>query len=123
ANDLIRLSGLEPGRDIEVVFTGLRPGEKLYEEVFFEGEGVAATSHPKVLWTETPAAPAGLYSLVRVLEDRATRGADAVEIRSYLKVLVPEYVLPQSDPAPPEEAVVSAKATVSSNDSDLSMIG
>lgn len=123
ANDLIRLSGLEPGRDIEIVYTGLRPGEKLYEEVFFEGEGVAATSHPKVLWTRTPATPAGLYSLVRVLEDRATRGASAEEIRSYLKVLVPEYVLPEMPPAESAESLVPAEPAVSSNDSDLSMIG
>ncbi len=121
ANDLIRLSGLEPGRDIKVIYTGLRPGEKLYEEVFFEGEGVESTSHPKILWTATPATPAGLFSLVRVLEERATRGASASEVRTYLKVLVPEYVLPAVDEVEPEQA--AGAAATPSTDSDLTLIG
>ncbi len=49
AADLIRLSGKEAGRDIEIRFSGTRPGEKLYEELFFSAELTAATEHPKVL--------------------------------------------------------------------------
>ena len=48
ARNLIRLSGLEPDRDIEVVYTGLRPGEKLFEELMLEGEGLKRTSHEKI---------------------------------------------------------------------------
>ena len=48
ARDLIRLSGLEPGVDIEIKFTGLRPGEKLYEELLLEEEGLTATYHEKI---------------------------------------------------------------------------
>lgn len=48
AKNLIRLSGLEPERDIEIVFTGLRPGEKLSEELYDFDEGVAPTSHDKI---------------------------------------------------------------------------
>jgi FlaA1/EpsC-like NDP-sugar epimerase len=48
ARDLIRLSGLEEGRDIEVVFTGLRPGEKLFEELYNDAETRLATPHPKI---------------------------------------------------------------------------
>ncbi|MGL6344087.1 MAG: polysaccharide biosynthesis protein [Waterburya sp.] len=49
AKDLIRLSGYEVGKDIEIVFTGLRPGEKLYEELLVEGEEYDSTAHDKVL--------------------------------------------------------------------------
>ncbi len=49
AEQLIRLSGKKPGEDIEIVYTGLRPGEKLYEELFHESEKLAGTTHPKIL--------------------------------------------------------------------------
>ena len=48
ARDLIRLHGLEPDRDVPVRFTGLRPGEKLYEELITEGEGIMPTRHEKI---------------------------------------------------------------------------
>ena len=48
ARDLIRLSGLEPDVDIEIKFTGLRPGEKLYEELLLKEEGLTATYHEKI---------------------------------------------------------------------------
>lgn len=49
AEQMIRLTGLEPGRDIEIAFTGLRPGEKLYEELFHESEQLSGTKHPKIM--------------------------------------------------------------------------
>lgn len=48
ARNLIRLSGLEPDREIEIIYTGLRPGEKLFEELMLEGEGLKRTSHEKI---------------------------------------------------------------------------
>lgn len=48
ARELIRLSGLEPEKDIPIVFTGIRPGEKLFEEVLTAEEGVETTAHPKI---------------------------------------------------------------------------
>ena len=49
AEDLIRLSGLEPGKDIEIVFTGARPGEKMSEALWDEGADYATTAHPDIL--------------------------------------------------------------------------
>jgi FlaA1/EpsC-like NDP-sugar epimerase len=49
ANTLIRLYGLQPGKDIEIAFTGLRPGEKLYERLFNDHEEVLKTAHPRIL--------------------------------------------------------------------------
>ena len=48
ARNLIRLSGLEPDQDIPIIYTGLRPGEKLFEELMLDAEGVKPTSHPKI---------------------------------------------------------------------------
>ena len=48
AEDLIRLSGLVPYEDIDITFTGLRPGEKLFEEIILEGEGIKPTVHKKI---------------------------------------------------------------------------
>lgn len=48
ATDLIKMSGLEPGRDIQITYTGVRPGEKLYEELFLTGETYCRTRHDKI---------------------------------------------------------------------------
>jgi FlaA1/EpsC-like NDP-sugar epimerase len=54
AKKMIRLSGFEPGKDIEIVFTGLREGEKLYEELLNEKENTVATHHSKILKAHVP---------------------------------------------------------------------
>jgi FlaA1/EpsC-like NDP-sugar epimerase len=48
AKELIRRSGLEPGEDIDIIFTGLRPGEKLHEELYWQGEGIVPTENKKI---------------------------------------------------------------------------
>ena len=54
ARNMIRLSGKEPERDIAIEFVGVRPGEKLHEELWGDGESVGATPHPKILAVTRP---------------------------------------------------------------------
>ncbi len=91
ATDLIRLSGLDVGADIEVRFTGARPGEKLYEELFFSSESAVPTGHPKILRARNGMLPAGIAGLVDELVELSTRGATADELRQVLLRLVLDY--------------------------------
>ena len=91
ATDLIRLSGLEVGRDIELQFTGVRPGEKLYEEMFFGRELAEPTAHPKVLRAKHAELPVGLSSVVEEVLTRAQMGRPHYELLAYLRRLVPDY--------------------------------
>ena len=94
AKDLIELSGFEVGRDIDIVYTGLRPGEKLFEELFVAGEEYAPTRHEKVYESHngdpSAANAMGLEEVVQELIDLALQGDD-VRARSKLKEIVPEY--------------------------------
>jgi FlaA1/EpsC-like NDP-sugar epimerase len=83
AEDLIRLSGLEPGRDIEIVFTGIRPGEKLSEELWDMGANYEATRHPDIvrLVDENLLGGDPLATLVDDLLSLATEGDPAGIIR------------------------------------------
>jgi FlaA1/EpsC-like NDP-sugar epimerase len=106
ATDLIRLSGLEVGTDVEIRFTGTRPGEKLYEELFFDSESAIPTDHPKVLRAKNGVLPLGLSTVVDVLVEGARGGRSDEEIRELLVRLVPEFKLPAGSP----EKVGAAKA-------------
>ncbi|MBI3795114.1 MAG: polysaccharide biosynthesis protein [Nitrospinae bacterium] len=91
AKNLIQLSGLAPGKDIEITYTGLRPGEKLFEELLIQGEGVIRTHHDKIWVLE--GRPDGLDSLSRTLSrmQTAAKNGKATDIKPLLKELVPEY--------------------------------
>jgi FlaA1/EpsC-like NDP-sugar epimerase len=92
AHDLIRLSGLEEGVDIEIVYTGVRPGEKLYEEVFFGGEDVRLTHHPKVLRACGDTADPRLLAFVESLISSAIAyTSDDRDLRDQLRNLVPDF--------------------------------
>jgi len=94
ALDLIRLSGLMPGRDIDIVYTGLRPGEKLREEIFIDSERHSRTAHERIFVSKedlgAPADPVGLYQQVSELIKIARRG-DPDAVRRKLREIVPEF--------------------------------
>ena len=96
ARDMIRLSGGDPDQ-IRVVFTGLRPGEKLYEEPLASGETTLPTPHPKLRIAQAlPGHREAVEQMVSWLErDRATGDA---EVRAWLKTWIPEYALPGEVP-------------------------
>jgi FlaA1/EpsC-like NDP-sugar epimerase len=120
ARDLIRLSGLEEGSDIDIAFTGVRPGEKLYEEVFFGGEDIRPTNHPKVLRIADDTHDPSFVEHVDGLIRRAVgHVADDRELRDSLRVLVPEYARedartdPRSRPPAAGEAARPARPSLS----------
>ena len=91
ATDLIRLSGLEVGADIEISFTGIRPGEKLYEEMFFTAENVLPTDHPKVLRARNGLLADGTIRRIEALTRATDSGRPEDEIRKLLQTLVPDF--------------------------------
>jgi FlaA1/EpsC-like NDP-sugar epimerase len=102
AKDLIALHGLRPGVDVEIQVVGLRPGEKLHEDLVVEGEEVTPTAHDRILSARSPL-PAGWDrdEVLRTLTELASRG-DSRGIREYLGGIIPDARLdavPRQAPA------------------------
>jgi FlaA1/EpsC-like NDP-sugar epimerase len=92
ARELITLSGFRPGEDIEMVFTGPRVGEKLFEELSIEGEDMQRTRHPKIsIWKNIPMDREGLRAGINELVNIA-KGENNSQIAQKIKELVPEYI-------------------------------
>jgi FlaA1/EpsC-like NDP-sugar epimerase len=91
ANDLIRLSGLNPGEDIEIDYTGMRPGEKMFEELLTDEESTTATRHTKIFSAKTSGYPEeGFERLINELFEK-TLSNDGNAIREHLKIIIPTY--------------------------------
>ena len=92
AQDLVHLSGLEVGEDIDIVFTGLRPGEKLYEELFIPGETYGRTAHEKIFVASngSNSLPDQLDAAIQALATSAQRNDRDAIVRS-LRSLIPEF--------------------------------
>ena len=100
AEDLIRLSGLEPGKDIEIVFTGIRPGEKLSEDLWGDGMQYLKTSHPEIFRAEAEEAilPHDLDKIVDELNHLAHEG-EVTTIIHLLDETIPDGKIRVTPPA------------------------
>jgi FlaA1/EpsC-like NDP-sugar epimerase len=91
ASQMIRLSGLVPGKDIEIVYSGLRPGEKLYEELLTDKELSKPTHHPKIkiAQVETKDNAEIVVRIEALLNNLYSFSKN--EVVNYCRLLVPEY--------------------------------
>jgi FlaA1/EpsC-like NDP-sugar epimerase len=114
ALQMIALSGLKPREDIEIKFTGLRPGEKLYEELSHGGESVTATAHEKITrLVTTPMHHSYVVSFLAELSAALDDGdSDPDSMKELLARMLPEYTpfveAPESDRPELSEAATSA---------------
>ncbi len=98
ARQMIRLAGLRPDVDVDIVYTGLRPGEKLHERLFHEGEPLVRTPAEGILLAEPRSLP---LETLKPMLDRlitAARARDEATVSDLLRTLVPEY-LPEAEPS------------------------
>ena len=97
AEELIRLSGFRPYEDIDIVFTGLRPGEKLYEELLLAEEGVTATPHEKICVADASVQP---FESIQIKIDHLLENClkqNNSDLKKELLKIVPEFQLPDKD--------------------------
>ncbi len=110
ARDLIRLSGLDVDRDIEIRFTGTRPGEKLFEELAVDDEHVDKTKHPKIYVGRLRPSPLDEISARLETLHGFSDGYDLPSVKAAFKKLVPEYRPSTPDEAPrPAETRAEAR--------------
>ena len=92
AKNMIRLAGYKVGKDIQIIYTGLRPGEKLYEELLNSGENTLPTYHSKILKASVIKMDHGVIAnLLHALHSRLSEDVDSFVLVSKLKDIVPEY--------------------------------
>lgn len=95
ARNLIRLSGFEPDTDIKIAFTGLRPGEKLFEELMLQNEGLKATAHPKIRVLDGGSVS---FAQVRVWLDELAWCLEAKNVSALIRTL--QKIVPEYQPSP-----------------------
>jgi FlaA1/EpsC-like NDP-sugar epimerase len=93
ARDLITLSGFEPDKDIPIVYTGLRPGEKLYEELQSKNEKAVMSEHKKILILDDDNHKMTWPALISSVKDllKTSESLDSDQIQTKLKQLLPDY--------------------------------
>ncbi|MCL2700944.1 MAG: polysaccharide biosynthesis protein [Phycisphaerae bacterium] len=114
AREMITLSGFRPDEDIDIVFTGVRPGEKLFEELRTHGEDIEATVHPKVMvWKHQPHPWSAVEAGIAELSGLANC-TDRQRIGDAIKRLVPEYE--------PQDSLADEKTTRSPEHPNVSIV-
>ncbi|MDQ6955136.1 MAG: nucleoside-diphosphate sugar epimerase/dehydratase [Mariprofundaceae bacterium] len=93
AEQMIHLSGMQVGKDIEIKFTGLRPGEKLYEELFHAQEPLVVTLHPKIMLSASRSVEWGGLQDMLLRLNAACMLRDTEHVKRLLQELVPEFSL------------------------------
>ena len=96
ARDLIKLSGLEPDRDIKIEYSGIRPGEKLFEELLTAEEGTDITHHNKIYVAKSVDVISNLTNRLNYLIEMANKG-DSYQIKMAIKEIVPSYNYDQKE--------------------------
>ncbi|WP_343636754.1 nucleoside-diphosphate sugar epimerase/dehydratase [Fluviicola sp.] len=96
AKKMIQLSGLELGKDIEIRYSGLRPGEKLYEELLNDAENVQETHHPKILIASEREVDPEVYKTIDSLLDSIGK-TDNLGLVRLMKEVVPEFISNNSE--------------------------
>jgi len=97
AEQLILLSGKRPGQDIEITYTGLRPGEKLFEELFYADEALLPTGHPKIrLTVGTPVDTVSFNEQLNHLRDLCAHTDEEIIATALRNVICPQRAQPVS---------------------------
>jgi FlaA1/EpsC-like NDP-sugar epimerase len=108
AEQMIRLAGKQPGRDVAIVYTGLRPGEKLHETLFHADERYRPTAHPKILQAEARGVVVDRIKGICVRLREATARYDVDALAALLREAVPEFVPADSPQLPSKVGTVVA---------------
>ncbi|HHJ80397.1 MAG TPA: polysaccharide biosynthesis protein, partial [Candidatus Tenderia electrophaga] len=90
AEQMIRLSGKLPGEDIKITYTGLRPGEKLFEELFHDQESLSETGHEKIFLAKSRVVDRKEVEYVLEEMRKYCQSYDSEKLKDLLKELVPE---------------------------------
>lgn len=91
ARDLIKLSGLEPDKDIEIVFTGIRPGEKMYEELLTSEEGTTATKNQKIFIAKSNGSYSSILEAMLTYISEKEDNLRKDEVIFLIKTAIPEF--------------------------------